>query len=313
MKGKKYGIIVSVITMIVSLILILFVNLCDKDNYELFSNIFIGVFGSSVVTLIISISDYIVSKREALEDYYRQVYKIIVAFGKIKYVRITDISLENMKYKTECELKKCLGKQPPQMDDIIDYYDKNNYWDNYSENISTEGKSQIIIEQIEKDCANIGKALDSYLEFENLSYEKVENAFGRISFLFDKSEKHPDNEKYFRVWIYRNLHDKLRNMINTIRLENYHFKLYKEGDNKNLFVVTQKIDELNKQLFEIVNDTDDNSDVTKVYAKFYNDMNSTLEKFRARIYDCQPQKQRIAPIETIWKPKNARSEANDKL
>lgn len=311
MKGKKYGIIVSVITMIVSLILIIFVNLCDKENYELLSNIFIGVFGSSVVTLIILISDYIVAKREALEDYYSQVYKIIVAFGKIKYVRITDTTLENVKYKTECELKECFGAEPPKMDDIIDYYDKNNYWNNYPENLSTEEKSRMVLEQIEKDCANIEKVLDSYLKFENLSYEKVENAFERISFLFDKAEKHLDNEKHFRIWIYRNLHDKLRNMIKTIRLENYHFKLYKEGENKNLFVVAQKINDLNKQLFEIVNDTNDDSEIEEIYAKFYNDMDSTLERFRARIYGCQPQEQMIVPIETRWNPKKVRSEHND--
>ena len=64
------------------------------------------------------------------------------------------------------------------------------------------------LEQIEKDCADIEKAMNYYLDIDNLSYEAVENAFGRISFLFDKSEKHPNEEKYFRVWIYRNLHEK---------------------------------------------------------------------------------------------------------
>ena len=80
MKGKKYGIIVSVITMIISLVLILLFNWCDKEKYELLLNIIIGVLGSSVVTLIISFSDYIVAKREALEEYFSQVYKIILAF-----------------------------------------------------------------------------------------------------------------------------------------------------------------------------------------------------------------------------------------
>ena len=73
-------------------------------------------------------------------------------------------------------------------------------------------KKQIILEQIEKDCADIEKAMNYYLDIDNLSYEAVENAFGRISFLFDKSEKHPNEEKYFRVWIYRNLHEKQCNM-----------------------------------------------------------------------------------------------------
>ena len=48
MKGKKYGIIVSVITMIISLVLILLFNWCDKGKYELLLNIIIGVLGSSI-------------------------------------------------------------------------------------------------------------------------------------------------------------------------------------------------------------------------------------------------------------------------
>ena len=151
MKGKKYGIIVSVITMIISLVLILLFNWCDKEKYELLLNIIIGVLGSSVVTLIISISDYIVAKREALEEYFSQVYKIIIAFGKIKYVHITDRVLESAKYKTECELKKCFGAKTSTMDSIMEYYDENNYWDNYCEKLSSEEKEQIILEQIEKE------------------------------------------------------------------------------------------------------------------------------------------------------------------
>ena len=299
MKGKKYGIIVSVITMIISLVLILLFNWCDKEKYELLLNIIIGVLGSSVVTLIISISDYIVAKREALEEYFSQVYKIIIAFGKIKYVHITDRVLESAKYKTECELKKCFGAKTSTMDSIMEYYDENNYWDNYCEKLSLEEKEQIILEQIEKDCADIEKAMNYYLDIDNLSYEAVENAFGRISFLFDKSEKHPNEEKYFRVWIYRNLHEKLRNMINTIRLENFHFKAYKEGENKNILVLAEKIDSLNKKMFEIISDESNGYSIKKVYAKFFNDAYGNLEKFRARIYNCEEQKHMVAPVYTI--------------
>ena len=75
MKGKKYGIIVSVITMAIAFAIILLICCSDKNKCEVLLNIIIGVLGSSVVTLIISVSDYIVAKREALEDYYNQVYK----------------------------------------------------------------------------------------------------------------------------------------------------------------------------------------------------------------------------------------------
>ena len=310
MKGKKYGIIVSIITMVISLILILLANWCDKEKYELLSNIFYGVLGSSVVTLIISVSDYIVAKREALEDYCSQIYKTIVEFGKIKYVHITDKMYESAKYKTEYELKKCYGAEPPQMDSILEYYDKEKYWDNYCEKLSTEEKKQIILEQIEKDCNDIEKAMNYYLEIETLSYEAVENAFWRISFLFDKSEKHFNEEKHFRVWIYRNLHEKLRNMINTIRSENYYFKLYQDGESKNIFDVAQKIDSLNKKMFEIISEENEDYITEKVYAHFFNDMLNNLETFRARIYNCKEQKQMVAPVYTIQtlKDKNTGSE-----
>lgn len=303
-KGKKYGIIVSAIIMIIALISTLLVNWCDKEKYELLSNIIIGVLGSSVVTLIVSFSDYIVAKRETLENYFSQVYKIIIAFGKIEYVHISDSVLESAKYKTESDLRKCLAANTPTMDGIMEFYDKNNYWDNYPVELSSEDKQQIISMQVEEDCDIIEKAMNNYLQIENLSYEAVENAFGRISFLFDKSKKHPYEEKYFKVWIYRNLHEKLRDMINKIRLQNRSFKEYQKGESKNIFVVAEGIDKLNKEFFEIISEEHEEYDIKKVYAKSFNEMYSNLEKFRTKIYNCEEQTQMIAPVHTIRMFKN---------
>lgn len=298
MKGKKYGIIVSVITMLIALVLILLVNWRDNETYEVLSNILIGVLGSSIVTLIISISDYIVAKREALEDYYCQAGKIITAFGQIKYIHITEKMLESAKYKTTMNLSNLFDVEETEIENMLKYYEQIHYWDNFSEVPSNEVKIQLIKTETEKDCMEIIKGMNSYLQFEELSLQDVENAFGRISFLINNSPKKFKDTKYFKVWLYINFFEKLMKMLYRIRIENNCFKAYKDRESSNLFVVAQKINELNEQLFEIKTETNEEYMTEKVYAKFFDDMCETLEKFRTKIYGCDEKQQFIVPIYT---------------
>ena len=120
-----------------------------------------------------------------------------------------------------------------------------------------------------------------------------------MSFLFDLIKKDSKDEQNLRFWIYNNLHEKLRNMINTVKHTNLQFKEYKNGEAKNLLAVVNDIEKLSKQLFTIKYDSYGEYKRGKVYESFYDDMVWVLEQYRAKIYHCQPQKQMTAPIKTI--------------
>lgn len=296
MKGKKYGIIVSVITMIITFILILMINWCNKDKYELLSNILIGILGSSVVTLIISISDYVVAKRVALEDYYNEVYKVMAAFSKIQYTHISERVIVSAKFRAEVELQKIFGKESFDMDEIMDYYNKHHYFDVYLDELTDDEKNQIILEQVNDDVVKIIKAMNSYLQFDDVSYEGVENAYRRISFLIDKSKWSYGREKAYRIWLYQNFHERLRKMLNTIYLENNHFNLYKNQDENNILVIAEKIKDLNDKLFEIKRE----KGVVTVYFVFFDDMMDSLEEFKSRIYKCEKGTRMKVPVFTQY-------------
>lgn len=298
MKGKKYGIVVSVITMIISLVLILLINAHDANKYALLSNILIGILGSSVVTLIISISDYIVAKRESLEDYFDELYKVIIAFNKIKYVHLSERLVESAKFKTGIELQKNFDNESSDMSEIVEYYEKHHHFDLYPDELTDEQKNQIILHKINKDIAKIIKSMNSYLQFDNVSYERVENAYRRISFLTDKPRWICGKENSYRIWLYTTFHKKLRDMINDIRLANYHFNLFKNQEANNLLIIVKQLEQLNNKLFDVKTERGVETLSVKVYFSFFDDMMDNLEDFRSRIYKCEKGSRMRTPIFT---------------
>lgn len=308
MKSKKYGFYCSIGILIISFILLWY---C-KESCGVVHDILIGIFGSVVVTSIITISDYYIAKKEALEDYYFEAFKIIHAIYNIKYVHISDSVIKSAKYKVNMDLNSMLGKTKANMDEILKYYEDTHYFDNYPSELSESGKKKIILCNVNDDCKNILKAVESYIEFSSIDLGQLENAYGKLSFISEIFLETGD-EKCLKYWVYNNLHIELRDLINTIRETSYHFKSFVEGENKNVEVIANKVKALNKKLFKIEanknnkNNEDNNEEkeedrgseqICEVYAEFYNNIRVTLESFRSKIYNCEPNKIMIAPIYT---------------
>lgn len=291
MKGKKHGIIISIVVLIIATS---FLVIFAVKEIELGINISAGILTSSFVTLVISISDYLVEKRSTLENYYDEIGAILSAFNEIKYVHINEKTLESARYIKSINFQrrtnidnKSTKNDNDSIKTLLEYYNKIQFWDKYMQSFSEKDKIEIILCEVDKDYKDIIKAMDTYLKIEKISYSNVEKAFGRIDFLFDISKLCPHNQKLFRVWIYENLHKKIRDMLNIVQMENYHIKKYKEGSSINLYTVAEKIKELNEKLFEIKFITNNGYEEMNVYAKFLNDEENQLECFRAKIYNCE--------------------------
>ncbi|MBR4891486.1 MAG: hypothetical protein IKU15_09425 [Clostridia bacterium] len=295
MKEKKYGIIVSIVTMLTMLLIIVLMCCCGKKENEcgIILNIIIGVLGSSIVTLIISVSDYLISKKETLEDYFDEVYKVIVAFNKIKYVPIDDRMIESMKLETNMQLFKMFDESNVNMDEILNYYDQNHYFDMHLEELTIDEKKQIILNKANEDISKIIKAMNSYLLLEDVNYEVVENAYRKISFFTDKPKMCRKVNNY-RIWLYETFHEKLRSMLRSVHMENLHFIQYENHESNNLYVVATKIRELNNIFFE----TKCEKGILTIYPKFYYDMLDDLEEFRTKIYKCEKKERMKPPIYT---------------
>lgn len=289
MKGKKYGIIVSIIILIISSLSLFVFTKCENCLGE---NISLGILSSSFVTLIISISDYLVEKRNTLEYYYDEISEILVAFNKIKYVDINEKVFRSAKYITQINFRQSLAITDDEpLKELMKYYEELNFWSENDNAFSENKKEEIILTEVEKDCEQINLAMNSYLEMEGIRYSNVEKAYGRIDFLFDLSKIFPNSKKNYRSWIYYNLHKKIRDMVDIIESENYHFKLYKEKRADNLNIVVEKIQKLNEKLFEKEIETNGNYETINVYPKFLVEEINRLEHFRSRIYKCKEEKE----------------------
>lgn len=216
MKSKKYGIYVSGILSIISLIILLIFFRSDSMAHD----IFLGIWCSALVTLFISISDYFVAKREALEDYYCEAYKIIHMFYTIKYSHISDVQIESAKYLNRVDF---FGEENT-MNEILKYYEDNNIFSNYPIKPSESEKKNIILSKVEDDRKAFLKAIKSYMCFDSVDLGQLNNAYGKLSFLTEPFIK-PENPKSFKHYIYYDLHKKLTDMVYTIKKTNIHFNV----------------------------------------------------------------------------------------
>ena len=79
MKQNKWAIIVvSPITVVALLLAWIF----DKNEYGFWSNVFLGVFGSGLLTTMVAVINYITERRTALETFWTQGHKAARNFNR---------------------------------------------------------------------------------------------------------------------------------------------------------------------------------------------------------------------------------------
>lgn len=79
MKQNKWAIIVvSPITVVALLLAWIF----DKNEYGFWSNVFLGVFGSGLLTTMVAVINYIIERRTALETFWTQGHKAARNFNR---------------------------------------------------------------------------------------------------------------------------------------------------------------------------------------------------------------------------------------
>lgn len=290
MKSKAIGTLVSTFIIIVSTFLIIFFNESPTAI-----NIGIGVLGSGVVSFVMTFSEYFVEKRFVQERYCSAVYKILVRINKITYMPINEETRLIVEYNYERQSNKALSgletiPHTTAFQKLCDYYNEEESID-WGVFIPNDKRTQVIIDaRLQVIKTNIENVMKSYISIESVSLEEMENAYGELFFISDLFKL----KKYRKITeIYLAIHEKIREMYNSIILENYHFNLYFSAENGNLPIMVSKIEQCNNKLFwvEKLNDSD-----SAVWAKWFNELFDTLEDFRCDIYGDKHKKRNHQPI-----------------
>lgn len=211
-----FSIIVSLITILISAILNFAIEETDVSIFIV--NILMNIFAGTVVLIVTSMFDYFIQKRDLFENIYLEANKLFTLFNEIKYF---DDIVEN--FENYIEGNEILQK--------LSIKEKNKIYNKY---LSRENK---------KNKEKILKVMDTYIKISQYDCNNFWNLYKEIDFIFDYNKN--------REFLYYNFFNYINDKINLIKEQTYHFFLYKESKVGNYIVNSQKIKELQKNIFYV--------------------------------------------------------------
>lgn len=274
MKVKKW---LTIITLVISVLSLTASIIIGKSSESIFYDITMAIFGGAILSFIMSLTEYFVEKRKAMEEFWHQATIILNKLRKIKYLDVdAPVDLILAVYEEEhsnhwnrilSELSEDKSIKSKAKNDLISWLEKN-------KSVSFDENTDIN-EKLEKYKGNFRKCMESYKEASLIELGALDNAYGNLDFIFIN--------KTLRKNIYESIYDKLRNIVCRCKSETFHFNQLAEGKD-NWSVCATKINDLNKDYFieekEIVHGFTN----TLIYQSVFDEIDASLEKFRCKIY-----------------------------
>ena len=304
-KTLKLSISISAISLIIFSIFFFLNNYYENIWYEYIYNISLGLFGSSFVVFLISITEYRVAKTQLLEKIWNesrnlnnQLYKIRPIYSNVDDKLLVDYINEWLFRQNEKD-KILFGDKHEAYDKLYKYFLKIYKYET-KEMSEKETKSYInslIESERKKELEDLEKIIDQYLNLNNYSFLEINNLLGDVQFFTGKKQ-------YLKL--HQDIYEPLRNMYNELK-ENvcYHFWLYRDGEANRPDVLLSILLEHQKKLFRIEKKNEGDCKWDIIYANFCNDMDDKIEEFRAKtIYHCNEEKVSHYPISSIFHNKN---------
>lgn len=300
-KALKLSILLGVIFTILTIILSTLSLNYQYEIIDILLNVSIGLFGSTIVALLLNIPAYNVAKRQLLEKFWNESRKLIFAFSKVDYLLneynkdnvINYINALNNKKWTEVynqinPKNKIDCKDIQYKELLVDEYILNNR--DMESKLSKSGLKKYANEQIDKYVEKLRektkKICKQYIILSNENTTELNFLLGDMEFFLGKKPY----EK-----IYKKLYQPLFEKLDKIKEEVYHFELYLENQG-NEVVVLEKLFTLQQELFSLKIEENDKMKTYIVTGKFNDDMLMNLEEFRADMYNVKSEYQKTHPI-----------------
>ena len=207
-----FSIIVSIITLGLSIYLSFF---CIENKITIFiCNISMNIFAGTIVLMATSIFDYLIQRRKILTSIMDMILEFRNVFAKVKYV--------------------------DNIDNFPTFKDYENYYEDNKTKFSQKDYDKLVEKEKEKIKLDMEKMMDVYINISEINFSKNWLLWDELYFMFDFKNKK-------RNWFHKEIFDYIYNLIGEIRLEAYHFKIYKE-EFQNFKVNYDKILELQKKI-----------------------------------------------------------------
>ena len=302
MKEKTYGLRTSLVLLVVSVILtgifqfeILNVN---ENTKVFFVTVFGGAVSSALVTFLIYLFEYRAVKTKILEEYWQLQLNLINKFLALKYfyppVPVNLIirrfeEIQHNKVVDENRIRIQDWKKFSELDDFKYHTKAREEWVQYLMKKDVQGDAKLYgmyasqsDKQFEEILEKIDDVMDSYMMLAKEKYSEIEKVSGDICFFLDFGKRKWKKKK-------KKIHNPIREMLRTVRVESYHIKLYRNGE-KNFAVALKKMLDLQESFMKLECSSSNGYNGIIVYADFYDKMDRELESFRAKvIYKQEPE------------------------
>ena len=275
MKSKVIGAYVSLVLMFFACGIIICFHLWSICISNALINIGYGILGSSVVTLVITYSEYFIEKKKNLETFLLSIYDCLHVISKIDYLEIDQEKRIVADFNYLNIFPVLTEEQQKIVDRKLEEYKK--YFISckaINENISNEQFIEFLKQKDNQLQKEIRETIQSYIVFGEYSMNKVDSSYNDIYFIrFKKGKEKKDI-------LYEQFYSKLYRIHRKVEIESGHFKKYLEGEITNIPVILDKINELNEEFFKI----ESFSNETIVWGALVDSVFDDLEIFRCEIY-----------------------------
>lgn len=282
MKAKKW---LTIITLVVAFLSLVVALILGKDSNCIYYDISMALLGSAVLGFIMSITEYYVERRKAMEEFWIQATKVLKELRKIKHLE-ADAPLEliitafgeersnewNQMFSMLSEDKEIHNEAKI---DLISWYEEHISFP-FDENTDVDKELEDYYKsRMEEYKESFIRCMESYQIASAVELGVLDNAYGNLDFIL--------TNKCIRKKAYASIYDKLRKVVIQFRTETYHFNLLKNGKG-NLPVCATKVSNLNKKYFISKEEVIHGHTNTLVYQNVFDDIDASLEWFRCKIY-----------------------------
>lgn len=277
MRAKKW---LTIITCGCTLNSLITAFLIGKDANCIAYDIAMAVFGSALLGFIMSLIEYIVERRNAMECFWQEARTVLLNLRKVKYINIDaplDLIHDCFQEEWDNEFSRMLDltAKDDAKDALISWFEEN-IPISWSEDDDINAELEKMYEgQMQKYRDEYMKCIDSYIEASKIDLGKLGNAYGNLDFIF--------GNKQVRTKVYSDIYEKIRNIRNQMLSESYHFSLLKDKKG-NFPACAKKADVICHVVFDVQQKIEDGSEPKVVYQKAFDDIDSALEDFRLKIY-----------------------------
>lgn len=280
MKAKKW---LTIITLIITALSLVLAFIIGKNSNCITYDISMAIFGGAALGFIMSLTEYYVERRKAMEEFWLQATKVLNELKKIKYLDVDapiNLIVDAIHEDDSNALKEKFHLLSN--DEKISVNAKENLISWYKENIpipfdeNTDDNKELT-HLYDSNMAGYKEVflqcMDSYREASMVELGNLDNAYGNLDFIIAN--------KCIRQKAYEQIYDKLRKIVYQFRNEVYHFNLLKDG-NGNFPVCILKVSELNQKYFLSKEENLQGYTNVSIFQNVFDDIDASLEKLDAK-------------------------------